>query len=107
MAGPRLEVSQNGLPVGHIERAIEPAPHRFRYRPGIPPAAAVSLLVPPAETDYFAAGPGVLHPVFAMNLPEGDLRQAIAARFSRDLPTVFDDYALLGLVGRSQIGRLR
>jgi serine/threonine-protein kinase HipA len=48
----------------------------------------------------------VLHPVFDMSLPEGALREALNNMFAKALP-VFDDLALLEIVGRSLIGRLR
>ena len=48
----------------------------------------------------------MLHPVFDMNLPEGALRETLNMMFAKALP-VFDDLALLEIVGRSLIGRLR
>lgn len=41
-----------------------------------------------------------------MSLPEGALRDAINGMFGKALP-VFDDLALVEVVGRSLIGRLR
>jgi serine/threonine-protein kinase HipA len=107
MPRPVIEVQVNNAAVGEIHRAQEPSLHLFRYRPEVPPAMAVSLLMPPENPEYDAGSPGALHPVFAMNLPEGELRRILTSRFAQQLGGVFDDYALLGLVGHSQIGRLR
>ena len=41
-----------------------------------------------------------------MNLPEGELREYLRLRFAKAVGT-FDDFDLLGIVGRTQIGRLR
>ena len=41
-----------------------------------------------------------------MNLPEGALREHLRRRFAKAVGT-FDDYDLLGIVGRTQIGRIR
>ena len=47
-----------------------------------------------------------VHPIFEMNLPEGALLEKLRLRFAKVMPN-FDDLALLGIVGHSQIGRLR
>ncbi len=90
--------------VGTLSRD-EPT-HRFTYGVGVPESLAVSLLMPMAAASYPAERPTVLHPVFDMNLPEGSLREALNQLFAKALP-VFDDLALLEIVGRSLIGRLR
>lgn len=89
---------------GTLSRA-EPA-NRFTYAPGLAHTQAVSLLMPVLPEPYFAERAGVLHPVFDMNLPEGALREALSRMFAKALP-VFDDLALMEIVGRSLIGRLR
>lgn len=102
-----LNVFTNTVPVGSLRRvteAIRPR-HEFIYHEGTAGADAVSLLMPPAPTPYGMDG-GRLHPVFDMNLPEGDLRAAIVRLFSKALP-IFDDLTLLEIVGGSLIGRLR
>lgn len=94
----------NRAAVGNLNRE-EPA-NKFVYDAGVPPAQAVSLLMPVNPEPYFAERATVLHPVFDMSLPEGSLRDALSAMFAKALP-VFDDLALLEVVGRSLIGRLR
>jgi serine/threonine-protein kinase HipA len=47
-----------------------------------------------------------LAPIFEMNLPEGALREHLRLRFAKAVGT-FDDFDLLGIIGRTQIGRIR
>jgi serine/threonine-protein kinase HipA len=47
-----------------------------------------------------------LLPIVEMNLPEGALRERLTRRFAKATGT-FDDFDLLGIVGRTQIGRIR
>ena len=47
-----------------------------------------------------------LAPIFEMNLPEGVLRERLRLTFAKATGT-FDDFDLLGIVGRSQVGRIR
>jgi len=94
----------NRRAVGTLTRN-EPT-NRFVYEAAVPASLAVSLLMPVDPTPYQAERAAVLHPVFDMNLPEGALREALNTLFAKALP-VLDDLALLEIVGRSQIGRLR
>ena len=45
-------------------------------------------------------------PIFEMNLPEGVLRERLRLAFAKATGT-FDDFDLLAIVGRSQVGRIR
>jgi len=65
---------------------------------------AVSLTMPVRADQYDAMG-GLL-PIFEMNLPEGSLKERLRNEFAKAIPE-FDDLDLLGIVGSSQIGRLR
>jgi serine/threonine-protein kinase HipA len=47
-----------------------------------------------------------LLPVFEMNLPEGVLRERLRLAFAKATGT-FDEFDLLSIVGRSQVGRIR
>jgi len=47
-----------------------------------------------------------LAPIFEMNLPEGALRERLRLAFAKATGT-FDDFNLLTIVGRSQVGRIR
>lgn len=65
---------------------------------------AVSVTMP-ARTASWDTAYG-LAPIFDMNLPEGALRSYLMRSFAKAIGT-FDDVDLLGVVGRSQIGRVR
>ena len=76
----------------------------FAYVPEAPPARAVSATMPvrlPSWDIRFG-----LPPIFEMNLPEGVLRERLRLAFAKATGT-FDEFDLLGVVGRSQVGRIR
>jgi serine/threonine-protein kinase HipA len=76
----------------------------FVYLPGSPEARAVSVTMPvrlPSWTEPFG-----LAPIFEMNLPEGFLRERLRLAFAKATGS-FDEFDLLSVVGRSQVGRLR
>ena len=76
----------------------------FAYQPEGAPARAVSVTMPVRLPSYHSAF-GLL-PIFEMNLPEGVLRERLRLAFAKATGT-FDDFDLLGIVGRSQVGRIR
>src|SRR6267143_631645 len=68
------------------------------------PALAASMTMPvrlPSWDLQFG-----LPPIFEMNLPEGVLRERLRLAFAKATGT-FDEFDLLGIVGRSQVGRIR
>src|SRR5882757_686934 len=76
----------------------------FLYLPDTLPARAVSVTMPvrlPSWDTRFG-----LPPIFEMNLPEGALRERLRLAFAKATGT-FDEFDLLGIVGRSQVGRIR
>src|SRR6202521_4882196 len=76
----------------------------FAYQPGALPAREVSVTMPvrlPSWDVQYG-----LHPIFEMNLPEGVLRERLRLAFAKATGT-FDEFDLLSVVGRSQVGRLR
>jgi len=76
----------------------------FVYLPEVEQARAVSVTMQvrlPSWDLQFG-----LPPVFEMNLPEGVLRERLRLAFAKATGT-FDDFDLLGIVGRSQVGRIR
>lgn len=90
---------------GKLDRSsVEPESFLFGYVDACPAAAAVSLTMPVVRDQYDSMGR--LHPIFEMNLPEGLLRERLQRAFGKAVAN-WDDLALLGIVGRSQIGRLR
>lgn len=98
----RCTAEDDHVMAGVLGRAEERR-YVFAYDLQCTSAYAVSLTMPVDPESYVF---DELHPVFQMNLPEGDLRETIRLRFSKALPG-FDDLDVLGLIGSSQIGRLR
>src|SRR6202045_5133963 len=77
---------------------------RFVPLPDITRARAVPVTMPvrlPSWDTTFG-----LPPIFEMNLPEGVLRERLRLAFAKATGT-FDEFDLLGIVGRSQVGRIR
>jgi serine/threonine-protein kinase HipA len=83
----------------------EPNKYHFGYDEHCTPECAVSLSMPIAN-EHYTSDYKTLHPVFDMNLPEGALAERLRKEFSKVIPQ-FDALALLKIVGKSQIGRLR
>jgi serine/threonine-protein kinase HipA len=76
----------------------------FVYQADAAPARAVSVTMPvrlPSWDVQYG-----LHPIFEMNLPEGVLRERLRIAFAKATGR-FDEFDLLGIVGRSQVGRIR
>jgi len=76
----------------------------FLYMPSAPSARAVSVTMPVRLASWNV--PFGLAPIFEMNLPEGVLRERLRLAFAKATGT-FDDFDLLAIVGRSQVGRIR
>ncbi len=76
----------------------------FLYQPEASPARAVSVTMPVRLSSWdLTYG---IPPIFDMNLPEGVLRERLRLAFAKATGT-FDDFDLLEIVGRSQVGRIR
>ncbi len=76
----------------------------FAYAPEALASRAVSATMPvrlPSWDIRFG-----LPPIFEMNLPEGVLRERLRLAFAKATGS-FDEFDLLGVVGRSQVGRIR
>ena len=76
----------------------------FAYLPETLPQRAVSVTMPVRLPSWDV--PFGLPPIFEMNLPEGALRERLRLAFAKATGT-FDDFDLLAIVGRSQVGRIR
>src|SRR5216684_4606359 len=76
----------------------------FAYLPETVPQRAVSVSMPVRLPSWDVAYG--LAPIFEMNLPEGALRERLRLAFAKATGT-FDEFDLLSIVGRSQIGRIR
>ena len=76
----------------------------FAYQPVAAPPRAVSVTMP-VRLESWSVPFGLL-PIFEMNLPEGVLRERLRLAFAKATGT-FDEFDLLSIVGRSQVGRIR
>src|ERR1700677_2421284 len=91
--------AEAGLLDRHEERGST-----YAYLPETPAARAVSVTMP-VRLESWSVPFGLL-PVFEMNLPEGVLRERLRLAFAKATGT-FDEFDLLSIVGRSQVGRNR
>ena len=76
----------------------------FSYSPRVAAERTVSVTMPVRLQSWDTALG--LPPIFEMNLPEGALRERLRLTFAKATGG-FDDYDLLSIVGRSQLGRIR
>ena len=97
-----LRVWVDGKPVGTLDRFERGS--TFVYDPTTDPNLAVSVTMPKRTASWDT--PNGLTPIFEMNLPEGVLRERLKRRFAKALGS-FDDFDLLSLVGKTQVGRIR
>jgi serine/threonine-protein kinase HipA len=97
-----LRVWVDGKPVGTLDRFERGT--TFVYDPTTDPNLAVSVTMPKRTASWDT--PNGLAPIFEMNLPEGVLRERLKRRFAKALGS-FDDFDLLSLVGKTQVGRIR
>jgi len=92
-----IDVYTNKILTGRLTKTSEK--HVFSYAHHA--KEALSLTMPIRTESYAYQG---LHPIFQMNLPEGDLRQAIERATVKQYGS--DDLTVLALLGNNQIGRL-
>ena len=98
-----LKVWTDEVEAGFLDRLQERGT-TFAYSAKAPPQRAVSVTMP-VRLRSWDTSLG-LPPIFEMNLPEGALRERLRLAFAKATGT-FDDYDLLSIVGRSQVGRVR
>jgi len=98
-----IRVWSDGVRAGILDR-LGPRGSTFAYDPEVRGERAVSITMPVRVQSWDSKF--TLLPIFEMNLPEGALRERLTRRFAKATGT-FDDFDLLGIVGRSQIGRIR
>src|SRR6266480_7600103 len=98
-----MKIWADGLEAGLLDRHGKRG-SSFAYLPDTTPERAVSVTMPVRlsswDTDFGLA------PIFEMNLPEGFLRERLRLAFAKATGT-FDEFDLLSVVGRSQVGRTR
>lgn len=98
-----IRIWTDAAEAGLLDR-LGPRGSTFLYQPGAPAARGVSVTMPvrlPSWDRSFG-----LPPIFEMNLPEGILRERLRLAFAKATGT-FDEFDLLAIVGRSQVGRIR
>src|SRR5271154_7057611 len=98
-----IKVWTDAAEAGLVDRQGERG-STFAYFPDTPGARAVSVTMPvrlPSWSVRFG-----LPPIFEMNLPEGFLRERLRLTFAK-ATGAFDEFDLLSVVGRSQVGRIR
>jgi serine/threonine-protein kinase HipA len=93
------DAAEAGLLDRHEERGST-----FAYLPETPAARIVSVTMPLRLPSWNV--PFGLLPIFEMNLPEGVLRERLRLAFAKATGS-FDEFDLLSVVGRSQVGRIR
>ena len=93
------DAAEAGLLDRHSERGST-----FAYLANASPTRAASVTMP-VRLESWSVPFGLL-PVFEMNLPEGVLRERLRLAFAKATGT-FDEFDLLSIVGRSQVGRIR
>jgi serine/threonine-protein kinase HipA len=98
-----IKVWSEGAEAGLLDR-LDGRGSTLAYLPKTPPARAVSVTMPVRSQSWDR--PLGLAPIFEMNLPEGALRERLRLLFAKATGS-FDDFDLLSIVGRSQVGRLR
>ena len=102
-----IKVWSDSVAAGLLDRGQDPLSGRgsvFAYLHDAIPHCAVSVTMPVRLQSWDTALG--LAPIFEMNLPEGALRERLRLKFAKAAGS-FDDFDLLSIVGRSQLGRLR
>jgi serine/threonine-protein kinase HipA len=98
-----IKVWTDGAEAGLLDRTDDRG-STFLYLPETIGARAVSVTMPVRLASWDVRFG--LAPIFEMNLPEGVLRERLRLAFAKATGT-FDDFDLLSIVGRSQVGRIR
>lgn len=98
-----IKIWTDGAEAGLLDRSGDRG-STFLYLPEAIDARAVSVTMPVRLASWnLRFG---LAPIFEMNFPEGVLRERLRLVFAKATGT-FDDFDLLAIVGRSQVGRIR
>lgn len=98
-----IKVWTDGAEAGLLDRSGDRG-STFLYLPETTGERAVSVTMPVRLASWDVRFG--LPPISEMNLPEGVLRERLRLAFAKATGT-FDDFDLLAIVGRSQVGRIR
>jgi serine/threonine-protein kinase HipA len=99
-----LKIKQlyGGTPQGFAGQLVKESQFQWRYE-SQEAACGLSLGMPVRFGSYAC---NTVHPIFAMNLPEGEQYHRIRTRLAKQFAKL-DEMALLSIVGHDQIGRVR
>lgn len=100
-SGKKIKQLYGSTPQGHAGRLVRESQLQWRYE-STQPSCALSLTMPVRFASY---GSNTPHPIFAMNLPEGEQFHRIRTRFAKQFSKL-DEMAVLSIVGGNQIGRV-
>lgn len=98
---PKIKALEVMTPEGHSGTLSQESQYVFNYARATP-EQEISLTMPRRSQSYAGNQP---LPIFAMNLPEGDLHTAIVTRYGKAFAKL-NEMGLLAIVGHDQIGRL-
>lgn len=98
-----MKVYADGLHSGKLTRDTTRGQETYFTYETREPERAVSVTMPVSSAPY--SWDKGLHPIFDMNLPEGELRAALTRRFRKAIAG-FDDFDLLRVIGQYQLGRV-
>jgi serine/threonine-protein kinase HipA len=97
----KIKQLYGSTPQGYAGRLMRESQLQWRYE-STEPSCALSLTMPVRFASY---GSNTPHPIFAMNLPEGEQFHRIRTRFAKQFSKL-DEMAILSIVGHNQIGRV-
>ncbi|KJS73822.1 MAG: hypothetical protein JM57_04095 [Comamonadaceae bacterium BICA1-1] len=100
--GARIKLLFGSTPQGDAGVLARESQFQWRYD-AQDPSCAISLAMPLRLGSYAS---NTIHPIFAMNLPEGEQFYRIRTRFAKHFSKL-DEMALLSIVGHDQIGRIK
>ncbi|MES2946776.1 MAG: type II toxin-antitoxin system HipA family toxin [Pseudomonadota bacterium] len=101
-AAQKIKLLFGSTPQGHSGVLARESQFQWRYDTQHT-ACSLSLAMPVRYGSYASS---TLHPIFAMNLPEGEQFFRIRTRFAKQFAKL-DEMTLLSIVGHNQIGRVR
>lgn len=99
---PRIKRLYGSTPQG--EAGVLARESQFQWSYSTQTAACALSLVMPVRYGSYASN--TVHPIFAMNLPEGEQFYRIRTRFAKQFAKL-DEMTLLHIVGHDQIGRIK
>lgn len=97
----KIKKLEGFTPQGYSGELLKESQFVWRYNV-TQPECELALAMPIRAHTYNS---NQVHPIFAMNLPEGDQLYRLSKRFAKEFAK-FDEMAILSIVGGDQIGRV-